>query len=372
MAALSLVFGLAFLAILVLGLLQSSYGPGRGADNAEGPLLLPFLGVFMLVDSFLMVFPLAALFGRCSVFWKDGRLHVEEILGPLRWTRRLPPKAITRFEVSRLRFEGYKAKPQKEWFWICSLMAVHEDGRRKLVVWGYPQRLLMDLASELGRAAKVGAPALEAGPIPVADAVSEDPYLQDVWRQPTTSNIRLEQHADGVELHIQPRGLWRGSQGLAPVGIISLVLVIVIGVLCITDMLQKGSNPESDSGVLPVIGALGFMLVAVGFFTLSGLNMARQSATVRVSNKHLEVEVRGLFGTRRWIWPREELAAVRVGPSKVEVINERLPELQVVPLRGKKVGLFVGRDREELLWLATQLRSVLRVPATPEHPQESF
>ncbi len=47
----------------------------------------------------------------------------------------------------------------------------------------------------------------------------------------------------------------------------------------------------------------------------------------------------------------------------MEVNNSRVPELQIHPMAGKKIGLFGGRDAGELRWMATELRNALGVAA---------
>jgi hypothetical protein len=39
-------------------------------------------------------------------------------------------------------------------------------------------------------------------------------------------------------------------------------------------------------------------------------------------------------------------------------------ELQIHPVSGKKAGFFAGRDEQELLWMATELRRALQLPAS--------
>ena len=47
----------------------------------------------------------------------------------------------------------------------------------------------------------------------------------------------------------------------------------------------------------------------------------------------------------------------------MEVNDLPILELQVHPAVGNKVGCFAGRDAQELLWMATELRRALKVPA---------
>ena len=84
---------------------------------------------------------------------------------------------------------------------------------------------------------------------------------------------------------------------------------------------------------------------------------------MRVNGTGLHVAQAGLFGAKRWDWPREEIADIRAGPSGMEVNNRPVLELQVHPRSGKKAGFLAGRDEAELRWMATRLRRALRVSA---------
>jgi len=60
--------------------------------------LFPLL--FVIAGCVPMGIGLAVLFGRCRVEWRDGQLRSTEMVGPLRWTRRLPGKPLRKLEVS--------------------------------------------------------------------------------------------------------------------------------------------------------------------------------------------------------------------------------------------------------------------------------
>jgi hypothetical protein len=91
---------------------------------------------------------LLILFGRCRVEWKDGRLRATEILGPLRWTRRLPRKVARKLEVGAATSKSGSAAP-REIPRFSALVAEFEDGSKRMVALGYPKDWLLPLAQEL-------------------------------------------------------------------------------------------------------------------------------------------------------------------------------------------------------------------------------
>jgi hypothetical protein len=94
------------------------------------------------------------------------------------------------------------------------------------------------------------------------------------------------------------------------------------------------------------------------------INMGRRRAILLVENDRLKLAQVGLFGARKWDWQRESIAAIRADDSGMEVNNVPVIELQIHPVGGKKTGFFAGRDVQELRWMATELRTALKVPAT--------
>ena len=93
------------------------------------------------------------------------------------------------------------------------------------------------------------------------------------------------------------------------------------------------------------------------------INLGKRRATLTAGKSGLIVVQTGPFGVKRREFRRDEIAAIRADASNVEVNHTRLVELQIHPVTGKKLGLFVNRDDAELRWMATELRNALGVPA---------
>jgi len=73
--------------------LRQSSSIGFNAPLVFMTLLFVFAGCVRIMLGLLI------LFGRCRVTREDGWFHVSEIIGPVRWTHKLPHKRIRAFEV---------------------------------------------------------------------------------------------------------------------------------------------------------------------------------------------------------------------------------------------------------------------------------
>jgi hypothetical protein len=109
---------------------------------------------------------------------------------------------------------------------------------------------------------------------------------------------------------------------------------------------------------------LGFVIL-VGLAILIGIIASgRSQAVLAVVGDQLFYFHKGLFWSRRKEWHRDQLCDIRIGKSNVSVNKEPLVEMKLYFLEGKTKGLLLGRDEEELRWLATKLRKSLGLPKT--------
>jgi hypothetical protein len=119
----------------------------------------------------------------------------------------------------------------------------------------------------------------------------------------------------------------------------------------------------SDGGEVPlVIFIVAFWAIGAGLMA-GAINMGKRQAVITAGKSGLTVTESGLFGQKRREFRREDVAAIRADASGMKVNDVDLIELQIHPVTGKKAGLFVGRDDDELRWMATELRKALGVPA---------
>ena len=119
-------------------------------------------------------------------------------------------------------------------------------------------------------------------------------------------------------------------------------------------------------------GALGtlaflsiFWAIGLGLFVLA-LHLGTRRWVVKADGVQLEATLRSALRSRRWQWRAAEIRELVVGDSGMAVNNRPLQELKVYATTGKKTGLFLGRDADELAWVATQLRRVLKTTPPAE------
>lgn len=174
---------------------------------------------------------------------------------------------------------------------------------------------------------------------------------------PPGSRIVCERTAKGLSITVSPVGIWRGSAGLFPWGL----MVVVFGSLV---ALQTRTEPLSGTDILLM---LIFLLVGIGLM-LGGLHVGRRRAVLAVIGDRLLVLQTGLFGSQHGEWWRADLEDVRVGTSGATVNHEAVLELQIYPRNGQKFGVLAGWDQAELEWLAEVLRRFLRLDALATDP----
>ncbi len=331
--------------------------PG-GAEAVFGLVQIPFV----LVGSLPLVIGLLILAGRCRVEWKDGRLRATEMLGPLRWTRRLPRRPIGRLGV--MAASGSDPGQPRILDSFSALFAEYEGGTRRTVVLGYPRSWLLALATELQTL--IEASGSGAGGIRVEVLESAPPGEEDgndrATVQPTSSRAHLEQWSSGLRLTVPPAGLWRGSKGLFLFGLLWCGFMAVVTWFVATGEVEW----DGPSWVLFVFIALFW---GAGLGLLAGaVNLGRRTAVMTVEGGRLHITTRGVLGQKEWEWNPGELSAVRADASGMEINERPVLELQIHPAVGGKVGFLAGRDEEELRWMAACLRHALDVPARPSPP----
>ncbi len=314
--------------------------------------------LFVIAGCLPMGIGAAILLGRCRVEWRDGQLRCAELVGPLRWTRRLPRKPVRKLEVAAATARsGNSGSAPKALENFAGVAALYEDGSRKMIVLGYPKQWMLALAEELKT--HVGSAGVWSEP-PKVEVVDEAHQAEDgeetILQRPSGSNVQFEEHGRGIRLEVPPLGLWKGSKGLF---IFSLLWCAFMCFFTGLTVFAKGSGgmPTAFWIFIPAFWMIGLGLLA------GAVNMGRRRAELTADSSRLHIEIVGLFGARQRDWSRAEIAAVRADSSGMEVNERPIIELQVHPERGKKAGFLAGRDEAELRWIAAHLRRVLKVPA---------
>jgi hypothetical protein len=359
----------------------------------QGNIILAALWSFMgfCVLKYPIFFGLSLLFGHRKVEVCDDVLICGESLGIFGRKKRWPVERIKRLQVVSVlpNLPNDDSEPGlPDNFHI--LTAILDDGKRIVIAPFYPKRLLESLAKDLSTqlslavektgleapasfddvASEPGQP-LEKAPVEVAPGLGLTGLIQeaaealqkardreiDVVEQPSDSPVVVDSNPRGIRLEIPPPGIWHGSAGLFQFGIIwSLAIAGFTTIFLIAGMAQKGD----------LYGFLGLFVCMLPFWAsgagmlLVGYNMGTRMTVIEIVGDLLIVTQTGLRGMKRREWPRTDVRTVRVGPSGMEVNDKDVPELQILGARDKLQGLLVGRDPQELLWMATLLRYALK------------
>jgi len=347
------VLGLLFAILPVLQILEI-LREGRGTFFIA--FLIPF-ALSGLVPILIGVFSLA---GHTEVRLTTDTLTTTEKAGPIRYSRSRPASGLARFQILGLPAESDTGQPMPAALTsVSALTAVYDPGKGLLLAFGYPRELMVAVANALaGRlgleiideASRERKPAVE-----VVEPESPAKKVSERVEQPKGSQALLEEHANGMTISFPAAGILRGSKGMFGFG---LVWCAFMGVF--SSVIVLAGESDVDFVFYAFIGL--FWLIGIGML-VGAINMGLRQAVLAVLDGDLAIIQKGLFGTKRSKWAREELSAIRSGPTGMEVNGKPVIELQVHLEDGKKVGLLSERSNPELDWAATVLRNALEVPA---------
>lgn len=364
----------AFGAVTIVFMLFWMAGPISGAFRDGAPnLILLIFGLLGLPGLFM---GLALLFGglalwtgrsRCVVEISGGRLRVREIFPPLRWSWKRKVEAIRRFTVGTRPGEtpdGATGAAARDWAQRF-LMAEGSFSQPLPIGALYPApvlRALADALAELCRRARPDAPA--APMVVAAEAVGGAPDAEPDAPRPPTTAVKLIEMNEGFAYDVPPAGVWRGSHGLF---LSSLLWLAVCGfIFGIPFFIGKGR------AIPPPVIVFAALFIGIGVAMLLGaIHLGRRRSMLAANAKTLGLRQTGLFGTKEQRVPRAEIAAIRCGPSGLEVNNRPVLELQIFRRAGGKIGGLSQLTEDELRWLAQDLRRRLGVPAAPPASMES-
>jgi hypothetical protein len=273
--------------------------------------------LFVIAGCVPMVIGSGILFGRCRVEWQEGQLRSTELVGPLRWTRRLPRKPVRKLEVSAATSRSGNSPP-RQMSNFSGLAVLFEDGSRKLLVVGYPKDWLLAVAQELST--YVGSVSASSMPprVEVVEELDEPEQLDDtILQQPPGSRVLLEEGGAGVRLVVPPAGIWKGSKGLF------FFALFWCGFMCVFTGFSVFAQFKGDGNVPMAFWIFipAFWLIGLGLLA-GAVNMGRRRAEIIADSSGLNIEVTGLFGVKQRRWTRAEISAVRADASGMEV-NER-------------------------------------------------
>jgi hypothetical protein len=324
-------------------------------------------GVFTLVfvAAALMPFGIGmfVLCGRERLVVTRERLKVTEIALIFRWSRRVKLADIEGLQVAAAK-GGSQAGPQTlpRLADLGALGASLRNQKKMLLLVGYPKDWLDPLAEELS-----GIIQLKGSAVPVEHV---EPTMapgavrnEEIQQQPRSSNARLVETAGGIELELPSKGLWKTSGGLMVFSILWCGFLTVFTGAMLTGAMKSHGRGGGALGVLAFLSI--FWLIGLGMFVLA-LHLGTRRWVLKADGTQLEATLRSALRSRRWQWRAEDIRELVVGDSGMEVNHRRLQELKVFASNGKKAGLLLGRDADELAWVATRLRRVLKVAPPAE------
>ena len=215
---------------------------------------------------------------------------------------------------------------------LNALTAVLDPKARIVLALAYPKPLLEQFSQELSKQIAVArgesslenpepvrepdpasASAVEGGPtadVPVAAApvigISEllaeaketlrqvrDP---DVFDQPVGSAVEVDQFADGLTFRVPPAGVWRGSAGMFPFGVVFGVVTLGFTLLFAGAQLAQG---RGEGSVWGAIGIMSFFWVASGGMLLGGWVLGTRQTAIAVVGESVMVMQSGFRRAKR-------------------------------------------------------------------------
>lgn len=305
----------------------------------------------------------AILFGRAELSYREDRLTCCERVGIFRWQRHVPIDQIQRLTIAGAIDHSTEDEERVplDLKGQTALLAEMTQGKDRLLIVGYPRALLRPLADHLARALHVDAPDLME-PLEVREKdvswLSEAPSDAARAERPAATSIELQASHAGKTFIVPAPGVWKGSGGLFGFslfwcGFMAVFTSIAVGILAFGD--QK---PEKEA--LLIFGVMIPLFWAIGIGMLLGaINMGRRQAAIAVINSELRVIQSSLFGVKRREWLLSDIQTVRSGRSGVEVNNQPVMQLQIVPKTERPFAMLTGRTLDELNWIARELREML-------------
>lgn len=326
------------------------------------PLLAVML-LFVIIGLAVCTVGLGFFTGYSKVRLDGTRLIAINTFGPYRWKRKGELAALKSLTVSRGEAtRNGKAESASPLADLSELVAEFEDARKPMIVAvGYPSDLLLALGRAIGEKRGIDVQLRRGWDLDRAKTGIKP------LEQPKDSNIAVRRTDDQLTLSLPPLGVRKGSGGLFSFTLCWLGMCVLfaggIGVA-----VASGSAWKGGSGGVWIFALVTGVFWLVGIGTLLGsLNMGRRRAIIDVlAGQTVLINRQSLFGLKQHQWSVDEIKRIVVGPSGMTVNNRAILQLQFYIRssgsgrhRTKKIGMFAGRDNDELDWLAETLNHEL-------------
>ncbi len=335
--------------------------------------------VFSAVGLLLITLGLAFRYARTTVTLSQNEITTTDQFGLLYWTRRLNTAHITGFEINvgTSSTNGGPSVPMENVTMLIAptdLPAKFKKEKNKqhdfIIAWGYPKTWMQQLADALTEDAKSINPVLAdletTTTFGSGDRDERSDAVETPVDPPKDTNILLLRETDGLTINIPPKGIMRGSKGLAFFAILwNGFILLTLGMIVFTMLTPNNPNTSGPDSPWTLLFFLPFIAVGVGLAVFSVHAGKSQASLVIIGSGETAVlayiRISPVLKTREMNWSANEISHLCVGDSNMSVNDVPVQELQVYPKQSKKVGLLAQLDDEELKWIAYELRQQLGV-----------
>jgi hypothetical protein len=349
-------FAVVFMSFWMHGPINSglqSEGLGRWVGIVFGLLGLPGLVAGVGIMALGMAILTNAL--RSEITIGEGMINAIERVGPVPIRRRRLIGQLTRLVVEKgiTVTDQTRGAPTLIARDFALLRVEVATGKPLVLALGYPYDMMRSLADTL--AATLSLERLSDGVsprAPVMEVVEREAVVPEMDREvpkPADTDITCLTEPHGLAIEVPAKGLWKGSHGLFFFSLLwnGFMVVFTIGMV-------KGHPPLPACLFVAAFWAIGLGLMA------GSIAMAKRKVLIAVVNDVLAYRVIGAFKQSERRVGFDDIDAIRVGPSGVEVNDRPVTELQIVLAKGGKIGLLSNRSEAEQSWLAQVLRRHLK------------
>ncbi len=291
------------------------------------------------------------LSGRVDLILRGEQLTTVSVTGKLRLPRRKTTRKLTQLLVMHDHHDAANAitpYPDKLSHIAYRIVLVYEDESRRVLVKWYAREHLEPIAHNLTDRLGLDQPVRVLMPPNIDD---EDE--SDIVR-PESSLIEVEYTKEGLSAMVPPMGLLRSSDGRS-VG--NLLGGGIAGAMA-GAMAMLIFTPIGGFGwiwlLFSIPAFVGVLYVGVGL-------LGQRDTYIDIVHDELLVSTKGLHGVKQHQWSREQLKDITLGESVLEINDEHLPQLHIVPTEGEPLRLLTGRRQDEIRWLAHTLRKALHI-----------
>ena len=182
--------------------------------------------------------------------------------------------------------------------------------------------------------------------------------------RPALTEVALEETADGITIIVPPMRLFRRGRASIGVMILNALVAGAIGVFVTSLIFGWALN-----NVFGMVLLLSAVPAAISWGTWCIARILERETYLDVVDDTLLISRGSRFGTTLHELQRADIRAIKCEHGTMELDDKPILELNVHHDRNECLTLFVGRDADELQWIAWELRCALGLGA-PEPSTE--